>query len=494
MHTRRPLSLPSRILLAFAGLLGLAAIVGASQLGADRLERKLYDAYLSLGRAVKSPSDLVVVAPEGQGDRALTEEESRAVFRLLGEFGSRRVALVGSAIEGSSPADLLASLRAQLPGVVDSEVGTVEANVRALFEGMRKGSVPPKDLERYVDLLADTIRESGLRIKEAADTGSRESVSSSHEPFAPPFAAADSFIGAIADPDGGLRSLRLAQTVDGQLYSSFELSSLIAYLGASSMDYSKGRILLGDCSFPGGATGELSIPVDTEARTPLSRQRGIGGLRRLALEDLRASVREEGELVALLGKMEAEGRLESEGLVLLSRYRRAELLRSQVASGAIVAVADWKEAREAFFLAAQSYFKDAPAPGAADAETSELFVECRDLVASLAASRSSFAESLSGAFVYLAVDGEAAREAETGAIFAAEALAKSLPAANLLAFKRDIALFLAFLSLAVAAFALIYGRRPRREESGTGPISRQEGPVSGSAGASEASRPSSPAP
>jgi hypothetical protein len=503
MHPWRPLSLPSRIVLGLAGLLGIAAIVGASHASADRLERRLYDAYLSLGRSVRQPSDLVVVSPEGgNGDRIVTEDESRAVFRLLGEFGARRIALVGSPIEGSSPGELLASLHAQLPGVVDREFGTIEENVRALFGGIRTGSVPPKELDRYVELLAETIRASGVRIKDAADAGSRESLTSFEEAFAPAFVAADSFIGASADSDGVLRSVRLVKTVDGQLVSSFELSSLKAYLGASSMDYSKGNIVLGGCSFPGGATRELSIAVDGEARTPLGRPRGLskGGLRKLALEDVRAAVREENELVARLEKMEAEGDLEAEGLVLLSRYRRAELLRSQVASGAVVAQADWKEAREAFFLAAQSYFKDslptaapAPAPASeadadADAEKSALFEDCRDLVSSLAARRSFFAQSLSGSFVYLSVDGGAAKEAEVAAIFAAEALAKRLPAASLAVFKRNLSILLALLSIIMTAVALFVGRvSPRRRG---GPTSREPG--AGSAGGSEASRPSSP--
>jgi hypothetical protein len=462
MRIKRRFPLSFRIALVLACAFGIAALVFMSHASANRIELWLYDAYLGLGPSTRLPA--VLVLPEaGKGTLSLSDEESRATFRLLGELGVKRVSLAGSVLEPLSSGDRLSALQAELPGLVDRECGTVEENVRALYEAIRSGSLPPKDLGRDVDLLVDTIHASGERIKEAAVSGGAGSSASFEEPFAPPIVAAGSFIGSKPDSDGVLRSILLVKVEKGSLVPSYELSSLMAYLGAPKLELKPGRLVLSGCSFPGGASGELSIPVDSEARALLGRTRkGSGGeSQRLDLAMLRGMISEEAELLARVEELDAEGFLEGQGLVLLSRYRRTELLRASAVAGA--AVGDWKEARKDFFSAAADYFETASAPESASAP----FEDCRRLARSLVSERAALAQKLEGSFVYLAMDEEHIAPALAGTAFAAQALSGRIPSVSFASFRWALVLILVFLALVCALIALLTkGQRPTSREPG----------------------------
>jgi hypothetical protein len=515
MHSSQRLPAVSLVLLPLASLFGLAALLVASLGPLDRLEGRLYDRYLGLSGPGRSPAGLLVIAP-GEGDEAeeWSEEEARSALRLLGELGARSVAVADSDFGRPSASGRLDYLRSSLPPLVDAEYETIERNLRGLFDAMRAGTLPPKELGRNVDLLAAAVRESGERLKLAA-AGEEGVAAAAPDPAWPPLVARGAFVGAKPDSDGALRGLLLAREKAGKLIPSYELASLMDYLGSPALEEGVDCLVLRGCTFPDLSSRDLVLPVDGERRLRLGwpRPGSSSAPRLLALAELRAAVREEASLVADLKKLEDLGALGAEGAVLLSRYRRAELLRSELSlsergSGSPRSAADWRDAREAFFVAALAYFREAasvppaaPAPAAASVEgaaadtaveTAALRGECLELARSLEGRRKSLAEALNGAFVFFSprdarpplgtIYGGRTSAAEAGAVLAAAALEGRVSVAGPSAFRAAVALLLAFVALCLAALAIVLGRRRRTDDrdgadgrpTGSGLLSRAD--------------------
>jgi hypothetical protein len=495
-----------RVGLVVSGLIGLAALLVAARSPVDRLERRLYDRYLGLSGASACPADFLVLEPDGKGTEAWSEGEAAAVLRLLGEFGAKRAALSDPGFGRGAGREELAARRSELPLLVDREYGTIERNVRGLFEALRSGTLPPKEFGKSIDLLTEAIKASGERVKAAA-VDDEASVPSSDG--ASPGVVTGSFVGSRADFDGVLRSVVLVKEEGGRLMPSYELSSLVDYLGSPSLEKAQGRLVLRGCSFPGGSVRDISLPIDGGGRFRLGWPRASSAPRVLHVGEIRSAIREENALVVAVEELNGRGALGAEGGVLLSRYRRAELLRSGLSGAAsadsAAAVADWREARAAFFAAALAYFRaegaaaepavpvagpvDASAavpvpPSAAEdsaaassvADTGALRAECYRLALSLDARRKTLSEALGGAYVFIAprgdgsalatVSGGATNAAEAGAAFAALVLSGRYPVAGPLAFRVALVLLLTLLALAAASLAVFRGGGGRRPEEG----------------------------
>jgi hypothetical protein len=279
------------------------------------------------------------------------------------------------------------------------------------------------------------------------------------------------------------------------------------YLGSPALEEGADCLVLRGCAFPDLSSRDLVLPVDGERRLRLGwpRPGSSSSPRLLALAELRAAVRGEAALVSKLKKLEDLGELGAEGAVLQSRYRRAELLRSELSlserslsergSASPAALADWRDAREAFFAAALAYFReaasvppaapssaasaasvagtavDASVSAAAAVETAALRGECLELALSIEGRRKSLAEALSGAFVFLSpreprtplgtIYGGRTSAAEAGAVLAAAALEGRVSVAGPSALRAAAALMAAFVALCLAALAIVLGRRGR---------------------------------
>jgi len=508
MQLRRRLSTPRIVGLSLASVLAILALAAVTRAPLDRLELRLYDRYLEASGPRSCPQDILAVAPEeGKSSPEWSEAEAASALRLLREFDARRVAIADRSFGRESPRDKLEGLRARLPGLVDAEFDAVEGNVRALFGALRSGTLPPKELGKNVDLLASAIRAGGERLKAAVVAGPGLGGEAGPSVQDPQVLRFGSSVGGKADEDGVLRSIALVRKAEGAVLPSYELASLADYLGSPALELTKGRVLLQGCTFPDGRKGDLSLPVDEGGRFRMgwSRPGSAGSPRLFPMSDLRDAIREEAALVADLERLEERDALGPEGIVLMSRYRRAELLGSELDSSGASASA-WRDARQAFFEAARGYFQapasvgapesadtDAPAdsgasegavgvagaaagavPDAPAAGTiggaAALREECLGLVRSLQTRRRALAESVKGSYVFLSprpessvassVYGGATNGAIYAASFAAAALSGRGPVADLETCRAALACLFAVAAIVLGALSL--AARPRR--------------------------------
>lgn len=423
MRKQKSLLRPGLVL----GLSVLTALAAASPPG-RLLGLRFYDAALSLrpGRAA-APELLVLEAPK---DR-YGAEELASIIALLDEAEAGRALLLegGGGPASLDPAEELSSLRKELPEAIEREYEDIDANLRAVFEGLRQGSIAPREAERYIEALASLVAASGERLSELADParsparlrleeeagrfgrlfvgleageagepmrdggkgaagrGGPESGPGT-EGFALPVRRLDAapppeavlgeplFVGGARgggfselrpDPDGVLRRVRLVAEEEGLIYARAELAALADRLGGPELRLGKGRLELRGAKFPGGKTRDIVLPLDAEGRILLDwpSLEGEGAPRSLSSEDILEARRLEAELQSLLEGMEEEGLLAGEGGRLPSLHRFAARLRLEAAPGDAEAARAWREARAKFFEAAASYFDAYPEAGLA---------------------------------------------------------------------------------------------------------------------------------
>ena len=309
------------------GLSLLTALAAASPPG-RLLGLRLFDTVLRLkpGKAA-APELLVLEAPKERRGA----EELAAVIALLDEAEAGRAVL----LEGSGgpayldPEEELSALRKELPAAIEREYADIDANVRAVFEGLRQGSIAPREAERYVETLASLVSASGERLRglaapsrsparirlgeeagrfgkifvgfglEAPEGRRKEGGGAASgrkagdasgqgiERFALPVRRLDAapppgasfgeplfvegakgggFSGLEPDRDGVLRRLRLVAEEDGRLYARAELAALADRLGGPELRLGRGRLEIRGAKFPGGKARNLVIPLDGEGR------------------------------------------------------------------------------------------------------------------------------------------------------------------------------------------------------------------------------------
>lgn len=445
--------LGAALILSCAAALGSAFLAGPGT--RDGVGRLSFDLCQRLARTSPAPRDFLVLSGEAGAEGSslssiMSSKDEALVLRLLAEFKARSLVLAGGSSIVSGGQGELETFRTELGSAIDRECGLIEENIGAFFRAIRQGTIPPSDYERYLEILTNSVGESGARLKNSPGLSSGGSlqpapgvvqgilvhaVDSSADPllFAP-------------DRDGALRRLPLATRVEGRLEPSPILAALASWLGGPSIELEEGRVLLHGAHIPGGATKELSIPVDADYRVYVAwpSPGSAAEPRRLPLSKLLSAVETERALVASLEKLESEGQLSGDGALILSRYRYSETLAPK-ASGpedkaSEGALDEWREARESFFASAAAYFeKSRPSSTAATSASSGVtaadFSAAKELLVGLSAERSALSSELRDCLVFASgVDtgfrtshGAKAGAAEAYASFAREILSDETP-------------------------------------------------------------------
>jgi class 3 adenylate cyclase len=464
MRMQKPKKVPLASIVVVSALsctVGLSVAFFAGIPSLDSLKWRTYDRYLAFSGAKPAPGNFLVLCPEsGEGPKPQSAKDTLLELRLLDEFEIQALALAGPAFAGAPEREELAALRSELPLIIDRECDTIERNIRSLFAAIRSGSIPPKELGRYVELLAGIVKAGGERLKETSGEGQDRTLQAIEAESRRLVAVDGPFAAVKADPDGVLRRLPLVKKEGDRIVPSFELAALMDRLAGPSLRLEKGRVLLLGAKFPGGATRDMAIPVDAEGRALIDwpRPKSNYAPRMLALDELREAIAEEDGFISTIERMDTGGLLLAEGSVLLSRYRYVELLGENVAAGN--AAAEWREARKDFFSSALAYFQGSReeeriaalreangSPAATDegidpmdsrvAEIRQSYKEAREHIESLVARRERLSEELHGSFVFTSMNAEEAplvtsfgkrtSLAEAGAVFASAALSGNSP-------------------------------------------------------------------
>ena len=489
MRRQKPIKIPPSSIIAATALsciFGLSIALLTSIPPLDRLTWKTYDKYLAFSRGKPAPGNFLVLYPEsGEGPKAGSAKESLQELRLLDEFEIQALVLAGPAFTEAPEREELAALRSELPLLVDKECDTIEGNIRSLFAAIRSGSIPPKELGRYVELLAGIVRTGGERLKAASGEAQNRTLQAIEAESGRLLAAPASFAEAKADPDGVLRRLPIVKKEGDELLPGFELAALMNRLGGASLKLEPGRVILLGAKLPGGASRDMAIPVDAEGRALIDWPRPTSGdePRKLALAELRDAIAEEESLMAAIERMDTGGLLLAEGSILPSRYRYVELLGENIAAEG--AAAEWREARKDFFASTLAYFRggreeeliaaqratdvlpasaeEGDTSAARIAEIRESYKEARELIESLAARRVRLSEELHGSFTFMSMNageeplitsfGKGTSLAEAGAVFAGAVIAGDSPYILSSGARRVLCLILV-LAAAAASFAI----------------------------------------
>ncbi len=451
--------------LAIAASISLGAVfclLSASRPLAS-LEWKIYDRFLSISAQPTVPRDFIVLDPGETGKTASpSADEVLHLFRLLDELEISSLAMEGQAYEGGPEEEELSSLRSELPALVDKESGSINDNIRVLFGAILNGSIQSKSLNRYIENLTAIVESSGQRIKEAVSKGWSPTLSEIQTEGERIHMPKDSFFGTEPDPDGVTRRLSLVIKSAHGLLPRVELAVLMRRLGDPSLRLEPGRLILVGARAAGARSQDLGIPVDSEGRALIRWPRPGAKIaqRRLDLSQLFQAIDEERIFISLLGNLESGGLLVADGAALLSREQHAEQLRLGLRAGDDAALADWREARLAFFSSAQAYFRAKPeaelisalemekgrleqssealAPLEAQKEKiASSYARARASIDKLSSLRASLADSLHGSNVFLSTSwgktqvltsfGEVASPAAAGAAFAASVLSGRTP-------------------------------------------------------------------
>jgi len=451
--------------LAIAASIGLGTVfclLSASKPFAP-LEWKIYDGFLAISAQPTLPRDFLVLDPGESGKAASpSADEVLHLFRLLDELEVSSLAMEGKAYEGGPEEEELSALRSELPTLVDKESGSINDNIRVLFGAILNGSIQSKALNRYVENLTAIVESSGARIKEAVNKGWSPTLSEIQTEGERIHMPRDSFFGTEPDPDGITRHLLLVNRNGQVLLPRVELAVLMRRLGDPALRLEPGRLVLVGARAAGARSQDLGIPVDSEGRALIRwpRPGAKFGPRRLDLSQLFQLIDEERNFISLLGTLESGGLLVADGAALLSRNQHAEQLRLEIRTGDDASLADWREARMAFFSSALVYFRAKPEAdliSALDIEEGKLersseaiapfeaqkekiastYARARASIERLASLRASMAESLHGSNVFLSASGgktqivtsfgTLASPATAGAAFAASVLSSRTP-------------------------------------------------------------------
>ncbi len=440
-----------------AALMAALTLLALAQPLLQTIDGAVYDLFLGSLHTRAPYPELLLVAPR---TKPASAEELARLIRLLDEAEAGRAvvfATEASAVANAEDAaSALARQQRELPPAIHEAFSQVEEDVRALFDGLRRGSIPPAAAGDYVGAVVAMTRRSGERLaalaagkrdandatlateaalfgrlflgvpqtrcdgasggkgREALALASRRGDAWHPAPcvpddIAPELAssvAGGGFSGLTPDWDGKVRRLQLIGESDGLYYARPELHALIARLGGPEVEVRRNALVLRGAKLPGGAVRDLFLDLDDEGKVLIPWPAdGGAGFRSLDFDEIRRAARLEDELSALLSRMERERLLVGTGGALPSLGRYAEGLRATATPtatpGDTAQAAAWRESRARFFSEAMEYFAVYPEV---------------DLAAALAAST---AESA-------APEASAALSARTYALFRSHATARAL--------------------------------------------------------------------
>lgn len=354
----------------------------------------------------------------------------------LQEFGADRVVFdlaLPDADAGASP-----EIAASVGEAFDREFELITGNIGTLFDGIRRGSVPPRDAPRFVGDLIGLVETAKARLLGEIAAGRAdpdETLAEAMRAFgrawisweirsdriadpvpAAPYAGArgDGFRGADADPDGVLRKALPVVEHQGRYLVTAAFDALLDRLGDPSLRVGGRTLVLAGARPPGmpardvvldlGEDGRLLLdwPATTTGRT------SEDGFRHLSWGELAELDWLEKDLVAALRAIEPSGLLGARGTALLDRYDDAAALRERMLAGdGAATAAEWLDARARFFALAEEAL--APAATAADAdggsaegdsagEAPPSLEEARRVLADIRRSRAALRGELAGSF------------------------------------------------------------------------------------------------
>jgi len=307
----------------------------------------------------------------------------------------------------------------------DREFALVGKNIRTLFDGIRRGSVLPKDAPRFVDDLVGLVDTSKARLLDGIAGGGpgpdavlagamrafgrawigweirSDNVVDPVPPARYASARGDGFSGTAADPDGVLRRGLPVVKQQGRHLEQVAFAALLDRLGYPSLQVDGSHLVLGGARPPGMPPGDIVLDLAESGRLLLDwpGTAAEDGFRHLSWGDLVELAWLEEDLAAALRGIARSGLLAARGTSLLDRFDDASILRDRMLAGGNVA-AEWLEARNRFFsLAVETLLPQVTegTAGAAD-EAPPPLADARRILAEILESRATLREALAGSF------------------------------------------------------------------------------------------------
>jgi class 3 adenylate cyclase/CHASE2 domain-containing sensor protein len=391
----------------------------------------VYDAAFRLRPATSASREILLLDVD---DRAVavtgtwpwtTEVITDGLVRLK-EFDADRVVF-----DLTLPDTMAAAAPAVSPAVseaFDREFSLIGENIRMLFDGIRRGSVLPKDSPRFVDDLVGLVDTAKARLlggiagggtdPDTALAGAMRAFSrvwiawklpSDHAADAVPAelygsARGDGFTATVADPDGVLRRGLPVSVEQDRYLEQAAFAALLDRLGSPSLRLDGRKLVLRGARPPGMPPHDIVLELTEDGRLLLDwpGTASEDGFRHLSWGDLVELDWLEEDLVAALRGIERSGLLGARGTSLLDRYDDASTLRDRMLAGDGPAVAaEWLEARDRFFSLAEETLLPETAEGTTAGtgeDTPPLLADARRVLADILHSRTSLRGALEGSF------------------------------------------------------------------------------------------------
>jgi adenylate cyclase len=382
----------------------------------------LYDAAMRLRPAASASREILLLDVDDHaialtGAWPWTTDTIAGGLAQLEELGAERVVLdfplpdtATGASDGVSPA---------VADSFDREFALIGENIRTLFDGIRRGAVPPKEAPRLVDDLiglVDTAKARLLGGIAGAATGPDEELAGALraygrawvagglradrtvDPVPAGLAAAARGVGftvPATDPDGVLRQRPPVARSADRFGEQVAFAALLERLGSPSLQATDRRLVLGGARPPGMPVRDIVLPLTDDGSLLLDwpGTDSTDGFRHLSWGDLVDLDWLEQDLVAALRDVERSGLLGARGTALLDRYDDAATLRARLLSeGGAALASEWLEARERFFDLAGDELLPEPA------SDSPLLAEARRIMEEIGRSRESLRGVLEGSF------------------------------------------------------------------------------------------------
>jgi adenylate cyclase len=392
-------------------LFGVLAAIGVM----NRIEQRVYDLFLHIKPAeAENPSILLLDVDDLAISKVGSWPWSRDVMAngliLLREFGARS-AVFDIEYVNKSPRGLdTFVLRQNIPDAFNQEFSQIQTNIQQLFDAIRSGSLPIRDVPQYVadlqnltdqgkqkllDEVKSVERDNDVYLGQAAGffgstyftvaapdapdqnanvdleqyaldnlalknlTVQFDSVrkAASLNPAILPVlkgARGAGFPNVIVDPDGVRRRIDLIKSYHGKYFAQLAFRPLLDWLGDPSIVLQRGRILLKGARMPSGAVRDISIPLTADGHFMINwSPRGyLESFRHLPFYELVYHRQMEENLVYNLKLMAQSGYLSyyTGQTPLLDMYNYCDGLKNDMLkSGDDSSMDTYVKAREALF-------------------------------------------------------------------------------------------------------------------------------------------------
>ena len=347
-----------------------AALLSLSGPG-DAAGLRIYDALLRLRSPGAFPREILLVEAEDATAPGVWDGIGMAEgIAALAELGARYVVLPSASSLGPP-----AGSGAELADAVESELGTVDANVAALFDAIRLGSVSPKDSPRYVAELLKTIDAGKARLLAAAAGAGRVgrerlagalrlqgraylafdplSDGSAGAELASSGARGAGYAPLMIDPDGARRRLAIVSRRRAGGYGHPAFAALLDRLDGPAMATGSELAEGGDFVVLRGASihrknGDIPIPLSREGLLIEWPRPGSGIPRRLPWGELGRAAILEDELAQALDGLAKAGLIPAGAGLLRDLREHAGRVGEEALRGSSSLEA-WREARERYF-------------------------------------------------------------------------------------------------------------------------------------------------